>query len=445
MGRTEIGISSFLYGDDLFLLRYGVDHPDARRNYPLECRPTDPLIGALTGATLSADAVRKAGERLMQALLKHPAVAAAVQALPANHGTVTPLRIHIDADTSEALPWEALFDSQKNFLALDRRWPIVRLADSVNNEAGDIRRSYVPPVKILAVLAAAGVDAQDEWTALYSSITAAPIPTEVRVLVCQDSLLQDINALGAPNISASFLNRDVSRSIEDFAPNILHFFCHGSVDGGPHLQLATRLDWDTNAPRGSIAFDKDWLQEPAGLDQHLWLITLNCCLGAAPTDTYSLARSMVKEVAPAVVGMRTAVRVSDANLFCESFYGSLLDGLDALIASGADEVEVDWSQYLHAPRRQFVVKYGNGKVMHAAASDFQEWTYPVLYMRPERFLLSTAAVNPALSVADVRGLQAEIQELQAAHDQLQGVRGVPQAALNEITQRINALKAELYG
>ena len=142
-----------------------------------------------------------------------------------------------------------------------------------------------PPLRIMALLTAAGVDARPEWEALKAALDASPVPVEVRLFVSQDDLKLHLDGLNDPRVTAEFLPGDFDLAAivgqQPLPPHIIHFFCHGSAEGGATLHLATRADQIAGSGLGSVAIEPNDLRRVAGLDRHLWLVTLNCCQGAA--------------------------------------------------------------------------------------------------------------------------------------------------------------------
>ena len=41
-------------------------------------------------------------------------------------------------------------------------------------------------------------------------------------------------------------------TISDFGPHVLHFFCHGSLEGSPHVALALKSDWQAANPTSGL-------------------------------------------------------------------------------------------------------------------------------------------------------------------------------------------------
>lgn len=408
-------------------------------------------------------AVMNAGRLLYEKLHKHPPVARALdQALQSNQNTTAPLYILLEdgRNAADALPWEALYTPQFGFLALDDRWPVGRIA-GLSNPA-DPKTDYMlsPPLKMLVVLAASGLEsiggARPEWDALYNAVQAAPFPVELQVLVCEHSLKEYIEGLAINGVSVNLLaSKDLLKStIQEFKPQILHFFCHGSTSSSPHLLLATPRDWDAGEGESSIAIESNEIVT-ADRDQQIWLVTLNCCLGAALAGTpnaqpigtalnnaQSLVRSLADRNFPAVVGMREVIASEVANLFCESFYRSVFEELHACAQAGTF-VDVEWAKALYAARGLLCDRYGPGQPRSEVAASRKEWLLPILYVRRSPFRLRGATPRAALTEQQRQDLQEEIDKYRDFYTLLSAKPSTPKPLLDEIQAQITTREAQL--
>jgi CHAT domain len=431
--------------------------PNARDLYAFECTENDPPFMKIRQRQLGPDIVKCAGERLYDNLSKHPAVREAIaMALTITQDNVAPLYVHLNSEKAEALPWETLF-AAGNFLTLDRRWQIARIADTAAMvQAKNL--TFRPPLKVSLVLSAAGVDSTPQWDAFYNSLRGTAIELVLQVFVCQRELKVTIEGLNDPqvNVQVEFLQSrsDLLEKVKNFAPHILHFFCHGSTEGGPYLQLATLADWEGGDPRGSIAIAPDDLYpfSTSNVSGYTWLVVLNCCEGAAPVanaataeDAYSLARLLVTNGFCAAVGMREPIASDDAHTFCQAFYPSVLAILQELQPQQknvkTDFTEVEWARALHGPRAQLRDKYRADKPPLLAAAASREWTLPIIYVRPELFMLRVRFTNPLLTASQIEVLRAQIKLLRNFR---QTHPDVPQGALDDIDTQIADLEAQLY-
>jgi hypothetical protein len=310
----------------------------------------------------------------------------------------------------EELRWETLCDAQGRFLALDRRWPIGRMAESTSD------RVVAPaelsgPLRLLAVLAARGVDARPEWRAMRKAIVAASgagLALDVLVLTGQDEVSAEIEqdrvgALAAPELggrarvvaeTVPALRADFERRFDEFAPQVLHFFCHGSVSHGlAQLELATRADELQDSAVGSLRLQTDALTQVPAL-RAVWLVVLNCCRSAAgASELGSLAWMMVAAGAPAAIGMVEPVEALDAHAFCGGLYAELLPQLrESLLPGGGDRV-IDWARMLQSPRSILSQRHDDQPEQH------RQWALPVIYVRPEPFVVRRAAAPAAPAAA----------------------------------------------
>jgi hypothetical protein len=447
MDRTVIGIYSDIKESDtkeeevrfnLYLAPGDIDQ--AKKLYIFDCTPEDQAF-IKTGS----DSVKCAGMRLFETLARHPAVSAAITgALAIPQEGIAPLYIHLNADRVEGLPWESLYVPPGMFLALDARWPIARIADS--STAIEIERTFKPPLKVMAVLSAADVDATPEWKELYKAIQGTQ-EIELQIFTCQPELKEQIEGLHDQRVTVNYIvtKSDLFAALNTFDPHILHFFCHGSTNNGAHLQLATRADWDGEKESGSIAIGKDELAPFCKKERNIWLVTLNCCQGAAAAeDTYSLARSLVTKGFPAVIGMREVIATQDAHLFCRAFYSAVLQEIELCKKTGQDIIEVEWAKALHLPRTELCDQHNSSLPRPQAAATFREWTLPVIYVRPERFKLR-------IGTKHLRQSKLSLHEREVLEAQLKGIRefkatvpDIPQSVMDDIEKRIHELEKKLY-
>jgi hypothetical protein len=340
---------------------------------------------------------------------------------------------------------------QLEFLALDRRWPIGRIVGTTTNAA--IERPFAPPLKILAVLAATRTSARSEWKSLYNAIQGTGLAVKVLVLLCEKDLKDDIDKMGDARISTQHVIDAIRfrQTVNSFRPNFLHFFCHGLGGGAPKLQLATRPDYDGKAAVGSVEIEPKDLIWASGLKDALWLVTLNCCQGAAalgpavaapaagapaagtppvaasgpPEGIQSFARSLVEQGSfPAVVGMRERIAATAANTFSQSFYLSVFEELEAAMQFAGTATSIEWVRMLSQPRSDL------------QPVDPKHWTFPVLYVRPEEFRIEPA--GPAANEV----VQAELKALKDVRDKVVGGELRPDA-LEELNERIRQLEAAL--
>ena len=219
-----------------------------------------------------AGAIKAHGRTIFDKLGTHDAVKTAIGDLQKiQPPAVRSLYFHLVANVAERLSWETLCDPIGRFLALDRRWPIARMADSEVDQRLPTA-DFVAPLKVMALLSAIHRPAALEWKGLFQAVKDARadgFETELIVMVGEEPLLTSIQE----QIATDKLDWVKVGPIPDrvFAlgdaltahqPHLLHFYCHGSaMSGVPQVQLATITDWDDDKASGSLIVK---LEELAG-------------------------------------------------------------------------------------------------------------------------------------------------------------------------------------
>jgi CHAT domain len=421
------------YQDALDFFRFGYDRADREP-------------AGFTAGTLGADEV---GTYIITKLSEHPAVPDALRAaLAAQTGTQEPVLIRA-APQAEDVPWETLF-AGGCFLALDPRWPIGRMS---TQDTRAEPREFRPPLRVMAVLAAAGVDAEPQWAELREALRVLPFEVTVRVLAAQDTLLAAAKAGNPANLMVTAERvqpgLDLPVQITGFRPNILHFFCHGGVvAGSSFLEIATR--GTASSDHGAVSFElKDF--PAANPADDLWLVVLNACKGALPpSGASSLVSSLAARGVPAVAGMREAVTETDAHAFCRGFYRALA-GMLAPLAETEDLVPVTWCAALYQARREICERHRGSLPCTAAAAQFREWTLPVMYVGSAPFVLYRAyreqtvrAYGPPGSARLPPEQRTELEsQLQILRDLSERRLGAPPGAIVEYQRRIWELQRAL--
>jgi hypothetical protein len=397
-----IWLQKTLNGKPQILLEEPLNDPDAELAVDLALNAKQlALLAQMKTGPWVPDLVEQVGQALCDSLRAQPAIQRDfVTRLALNGPVAAPIYLRVDPPDVDEWPWEALSDKNAGFLALERRWPIARVK---RVKAPGIRLEYVflPPLRILAVLGAAAQDplarisAREEWDALYAAVKKSALNVDLRVYVCEDDLLADIQNLKEPWITVGFLegDRELFDQIKDFKPQLLHFFCHGVADTPPFLQIGTRLDW-RRKENGSVNIETSQLRDRADPDQNVWLITLNCCEGAQSAASANgsksrpMASSLVLGGFPAVIGMRQRVDSQHASCFCGLWYDALLAELQTGFSSDPP-MPFHWSIGLFAAR-QGICTFVE-KVPHTqAARRHIEWTIPVIYTRQQPFTIRLA-------------------------------------------------------
>lgn len=362
----------------------------------LPCAPDDPAF-RLPG--LADDEVRRAGERLYRGLAGHPDLDLALgQAKGDAPGSRRPLYVWLRAGANaEQIPWEALCLPDGTFMGLDPRWSIARMVKPRVGDPG--ARPFAPPLRMAVMLSCWDIPADQEWAELEAAVRATPLAVELLVFAGEPELQGTIANSGlsvqVEGVPEPERADELKRQIAAFRPHVVHFFCHGSTNQGPHLELASTADWLRGSADTSLFLEADAVGELSDQIERAWLVVLNCCEGAALSDQLqSLARNLVFDAGfPAVVGMREPILSADATSFSRVFFRALFDAVQACMNSGGGEL--DWTALLVDPRRTLVQRAGG--VFGVTAQGRREWTLPVLYLQPDTFVLTPAAAAPATS------------------------------------------------
>jgi hypothetical protein len=337
-------------------------------------------------------AVREAG-RLLRTKLAGVAElqAALIDVFAAGALGARPLYFRTGKEPSiEAVPFEALWDEHvAGFPGLAATWPIARIPADVTAPAGPFTMER--SVRIAAVVAAEGIDPIRQVDALLEGCTApAGLSVELTVLTTTAAAIDRVNTFGVPGWSAEFVpatSDDLVLRLRGLQPHLLHVFCHGTADG-PRLLVAQRDDLAVLELSAESFAD---LAKPSLLPP--WLVTLNCCEGAAPGEqTVSLASGLVRNGLPAVLGMRKAIDARMADAFCADVYESALARLAEIAAGGRAPAPLNWAEVLGEPRRRLCAGFGAPGVV---ADRQKEWTMPVLYVAsPDLQLRGRPTVAP---------------------------------------------------
>ncbi len=325
--------------------------------------------------------------------------------------------------SAEIFCWEALCNDNGEFVALDKRWPVARVAGG-RLDTREVEK-YQPPLKMLVVLSALGLDARGEWSAIYGAVKRAHddgLPIELYVGIGQENLQKIVEELSPrPNVHLFALTSmvDLIRRVDKVQPHLLHFFCHGNVSlNKPRLEIATFNDQETSSIEVTL---NDLITSPAV--RNSWLTVLNCCKsGSGTRDLQSLCEGLVNGGVNAAIGMREDVSVIEAAVFSDNFYSSLLTNLQQTLQSlqNDQDTQFEWSSIMSEPRKAL-----NNMPNPSATS---AWTRPVIYVQPDKFRLRWAIADSpakrahdrtiqellALLTADERtSFKAELQALRA--------------------------------
>lgn len=445
MPRVIIAIQSDTEDNEFISLESNA--VQARKLRRLTCDPAQAPFSNVANGNLTPAQVRAAGAKLATELRQHPAVATALAEAAGNPGTPTPMYLHIQSERAEDLPWEALYDGN-GFLALDRLRPIGRVTDSERDSAPP-KRSLAEPIRMFAVLSAVGVDAQPEWEAIKGAVQklqSAGVHIELQIYVGEPALKQRIQQDAVANVTLNMLQDGPSllAAIVAASPHILHFFCHGSSQFGPHLAIATNADHLAATGVSSILLEPRNF-DPPDIRKSLWLATLNACQSAAAgPQTRSLARGLVNIGIPVVIAMRELIAPQIAHAVTATTYDALFAELEVHLKAppndSTEEVEIEWASVLAAARGKLLNDFTPQNVPSShAAEELKEWTLPVLYIRSPEFRLVRN-----VSKLDPRQ-EAEYQaELSVLSSTLAGLHpSTPDSVRQPILARIDQLKTLL--
>jgi CHAT domain len=321
----------------------------------------------------------------------------------------SPLYFHIRALAADPIPWEQLHVKDIGFCALDARWPIGRIAGREDAVRG---RPFKSPLRVVAVLSAAGRDGSEQLAALRAAVDNAGFPVQLHVISGDESVLAA--ATGANITSASIAGNapDFCTQIVEAKPHVLHLLCHGGAEAGVSLLSFGRLDdFDTGRSEGRLRLP---VSDLVGALQKCdpWLVVLAACEsagGAADVaNGRALAHEMVEDGITAVIGMRRLVDLTDTNRFCEHLYPGVLAEIREAIRPLADgesgERTIDWAVTLTTPRK--VMSDGD-----PAAAD--SWLDPVLYAQREELRIFPPQRLSPEEIAELEGRRDQFRDFLA--------------------------------
>ena len=362
-------------------------------------------------AAVDGDATER-GTALMNLLRRHKAVRTALESALARQVTdpPQPLYVRVTAKTAaDALPWEQLYSPNHGFCALDRRWPVGRIVGR-HHDVTD--RGFTPPLKIVAVLSAAGrsgVAQLDGILAALSTPHAHTLGVALHVISGEQAVLTRARTCGIAQVSAEEMQNDpelVAQQITRARPHIVHLLGHGGVvDRVRMLALATTADFAAGEETGLVRLTTALIvQALAPCDP--WLVVLAACDTADAAEGPGLAQDVVEAGVPAVIGMRRLVDLTDTDRFCAALYPEVLRTIAAALAShqGASARSiVDWASALTAPR-----------VALSVPDPVQQdtWSDPVLYVQTEPLRVYWDA-GDKLSPADFAQMKGELDTWRA--------------------------------
>lgn len=407
----------------------------------LKVAVTHPNIQALAN-TPQPDVVKHAGETLLKELTGEQDINTVMANQLANSSSCAwYMEFEYGTATAENLPWEALFESNAQFLALSANSPIGRIRSGyfptavnyLDRVPGDSSRGTL---RILAVISAGDLPTSDlkrEWDSLLKADLQAATSKHVNVEYCV--VLSDDGSLSSPNtgfeshvrqtsgaqIVFPVKKQDITDAIYNFNPHIVHFFCHGTAT---HLQIADRLDYLAQRPGSIDLYAKDISDVLRTHDRSLWMVVLNCCHSATTSiNTRSIASDLVHARIPMVVGMREPVDVKSASAFTGSFYSDVIRFIDRAWPTQFNNnvpvpVAIDWSAAFPSARDAIKETVRHTDKSSVAAGKRKEWTLPAHYRVKSDFEFGGAVQNPVAQAA-----HQVVREVQQA---CTAVPGIPQ-------------------
>lgn len=287
----------------------------------------------------------------------------------------SPIYFHVRAGTADAIPWEQIYAQGPGFCALDGRWPVGRIARTFQTVRG---RAFKPPLRIVAVLSAAGQDGSRQLQGLLDAVRCANWGVRLHVITGDETVRDQARGAGVDAALISGNAPDLCKQIARARPHLLHVLCHGRVAAGVRsLSFASIGDFDADVDDfGSINLAvTDLARALKACDP--WLVVLSACQMADATslDSPAYAHQLVENGVTAVIGMRRLVDLNDTDRFCAALYPEVISLVREAVkppppGQSVGERVVDWAEALTNPR----------KVMSGADPGVVDsWLDPVLY------------------------------------------------------------------
>lgn len=305
------------------------------------------------------DSIKSIGHELFKALMSREVESLFRRSLDKAKAENKGLRVRLQIDPAKlaAIPWEYLFDAQRDdHLCLIPDTPLVRYI-AYSDPALQLR--VVPPLKILGMIASP------------ANLPQLDVTKEKRDM--QDAIQ------GATNdglISLSWVEgqtwRDLMAAMDGSSWNVFHFIGHGGFD--PQLQegyLAL-----TGEDGKAYHCKATALKRIIAKNGSLRLVVLNSCEGARASENglfSSAAAVLIKGGIPAVVSMQDKISDLAAIEFSRAFYTGLANGKTVDEALTAARI-----------------------IMLMAKQTTAEWATPVLHMHAADTQLFNIDVKSAI-------------------------------------------------
>ncbi|HKE96830.1 MAG TPA: hypothetical protein VKB34_21160, partial [Povalibacter sp.] len=227
----------------------------------LACKPSDSEF-----AFSDEPMVTAAGVTLRDSLLMHNGIRGRLDPwLKTEDREFLSLQLQLESTVADQLPWEALVDYNKAFLALDVQSPLTRVLPADRQDRVRREFPFVPPLRIACVLGAwwdnDGLEQQSqEWASIKAGLAAAAtadMSVTVRVYSCAAELESQVMADPAPGVNVEWCTiagnaPTLLADISKFSPHILHLYAHGAAGDQQYLSVSTASDVAQGKAHGSI-------------------------------------------------------------------------------------------------------------------------------------------------------------------------------------------------
>lgn len=403
---------------------------------PLQIPPPLPPLGTRSDAETY-------GSRLNSSLRANAAIDAALSQICIGQGFGASSALLFDLPPLDAndYRWEAIHDPTSGFAAIARNCRVARIKRSQQQQSPPVEMPET--LRIMAFLSPAKVSAVKEFNALAVAIQTSinhGSNIEAMFLVGENALLNQAHPTWMKVDRIPALSSDFETVIRDFAPHILHFFCHGRAGGGGSgggpaaLELSTVNDWAIEADMGSALLGIDRLGACL-VNGSTWLVVLNCCEGGASAPgAQSMAETLVSgNACAAAVGMVEAIDASDATVVTQAFYGELFRSVLHSLANPPVSGAMDFTPAIAAAHQQFYQRCMQQELQQPAR--FGRWAMPIMYLAAEE--LSFYGPRPAMVQASTTAMDQAMRDRVAIYART--LRSLPADTPANVREQILAL------
>lgn len=358
--------------------------------------------------------------------------------LQANSSAPRPIHVvlpDVDREVAESVPWEVVRHPALKFLALQDKCPVARIVRSRSALASN-EEVLDGPVRIVAVLGAAGMPTDVELNSLVDALTEWKGHFKATILMAEEDLVTSLNARGDARLKAELTPvtaAELIASISRTEPHLLHLLAHGLAEGGGRVEIATRLSLAGGDPLYLCA------REIYRAGSNAWLVTLNACLSAAPDKaTPSLASDLMAEGLKAVVAMREPIRYDAACQFTRALYTEIGIAFRTRFTPGRREV-VYWGSIITRARSALCSSGTNV----GAAEQCKSWTIPVLYLQPEPLVVNVP--DNLGAVVDSNRLLHDLAMIAELERQAAAFKGIRPQLVPAIEAKIDEIRTRVLG